>query len=46
LFHKNSEYDAYVAAMVASGAMQDASHLWWAIRPSLKYHTLELRAPD
>ena len=46
LFHNNAEYDAYVAAMVASGAMQDASHLWWAIRPSLKYQTLELRAPD
>ena len=46
LFHNNAEYDAYVAAMLASGAMQDASHLWWAIRPSLKYQTLELRAPD
>ena len=32
--------------MVRSGAMQDASHLWWTIRPSLKYPTLELRAPD
>ena len=32
--------------MVRSGAMADASHLWWAIRPSLKYPTLELRAPD
>jgi glutamate---cysteine ligase / carboxylate-amine ligase len=46
LFRNNAEYDAYVAAMVGSGAMQDASHLWWAIRPSLKYPTLELRAPD
>jgi carboxylate-amine ligase len=46
LFHNNAEYDAYVAAMLVSGAMQDASHLWWAIRPSLKYQTLELRAPD
>jgi carboxylate-amine ligase len=46
LFRTNAEYDAYVAAMVASGAMEDASHLWWAIRPSLKYPTLELRAPD
>ncbi len=46
LFRTNAEYDAYVSAMVASGAMQDASHLWWAIRPSLKYPTLELRAPD
>src|SRR5436305_13094787 len=32
--------------MMLSGAMPDASHLWWAIRPSLKYPTLELRAPD
>jgi carboxylate-amine ligase len=46
LFHTNAEYNAYVGAMLASGAMQDASHLWWAIRPSLKYKTLELRAPD
>jgi glutamate---cysteine ligase / carboxylate-amine ligase len=46
LFRNDDDYNAYVAAMVASGAMQDASHLWWAIRPSLKYPTLELRAPD
>jgi carboxylate-amine ligase len=46
LFRSNAEYDAYVDAMVLSGAMLDASHLWWAIRPSLKYPTLELRAPD
>ncbi len=46
LFHSNAEYDAFIVAMVASGAMQDASHVWWAIRPSLKYLTLELRAPD
>jgi carboxylate-amine ligase len=46
LFRSNADYDAYVDAMVRSGAMQDASHLWWSIRPSLKYPTLELRAPD
>ncbi len=46
LFRSNAEYNTYVDAMVRSGAMQDASHLWWAIRPSLKYPTLELRAPD
>jgi carboxylate-amine ligase len=46
LFRTNEDYDAFITAMVASGAMQDASHLWWAIRPSLKYPTLELRAPD
>jgi carboxylate-amine ligase len=46
LFRSNDEYETYVDAMVRSGAMADASHLWWAIRPSLKYPTLELRAPD
>jgi carboxylate-amine ligase len=46
LFRSNAEYDACVDALVRSGAMPDASHLWWAIRPSLKYPTLELRAPD
>jgi carboxylate-amine ligase len=46
LFRRAEDYDAYVDAMVRSGAMQDASHLWWAIRPSLKYPTLELRAAD
>jgi len=46
LFRGFSDYDAYVDAMMRSGAIPDASHLWWAIRPSLKYPTLELRAPD
>ena len=46
LFRSDGEYDAYVDALVRSGAMPDASHLWWAVRPSLKYPTLELRAPD
>jgi glutamate---cysteine ligase / carboxylate-amine ligase len=46
LFRGNKDYESYIDAMVRSGAMQDASHLWWSIRPSLKYPTLELRAPD
>jgi len=46
LFRSGADYDLYVDAMVRSGAMPDSSHLWWAIRPSLKYPTLELRAPD
>ena len=46
LFRTNAEYDVYVAAMVRSGAMPDSSFLWWAIRPSHTYPTLELRAPD
>ncbi|MFZ3351301.1 MAG: carboxylate-amine ligase [Xanthobacteraceae bacterium] len=46
LFRSNAQYDAYVDAMVTSGAMPDASHLWWTIRVSQKYPTLELRAAD
>ncbi len=46
LFRNNAEYEAYVDAMVTSGAMPDASHLWWAVRVSQKYPTLELRAVD
>src|SRR5579863_4279301 len=46
LFRSYAEYDAYVDAMVTSGAMPDASHLWWTVRISQKYPTLELRAPD
>ena len=46
LFGNEHDYNAYVDAMQRSGAMPDASHLWWSIRPSLKYPTLELRAPD
>jgi carboxylate-amine ligase len=46
LFGNIDDYDTFIDAMVRSGAMPDASHLWWAVRPSLKYPTLELRAPD
>ncbi|HUC48817.1 MAG TPA: carboxylate-amine ligase [Xanthobacteraceae bacterium] len=46
LFRNEDDYNAFVDAMQRSGAMQDTSHLWWSIRPSLKYPTLELRAPD
>ena len=46
LFKTTEEYDAYINALVKSGAVQDSSFVWWTIRPSLKYPTLELRAPD
>lgn len=46
LFKDNAAYDRYIAALVNAGVMQDASHVWWTLRPSLHYPTLELRAPD
>jgi carboxylate-amine ligase len=46
LFRTREEFDAYVAALVRAGIIEDSSYIWWAIRPSLNNPTLELRAPD
>jgi len=46
LFRTRQEFDAYVAALVQAGVIEDSSYVWWAIRPSLHNPTLELRAPD
>lgn len=45
-FRDQADYDAFAARLVAAGAMRDASFLWWAIRPALRYPTLELRIAD
>ena len=46
LFRTKEEFDAYVAALVRAGVIEDSSYVWWAMRPSLGHPTLELRAPD
>jgi carboxylate-amine ligase len=46
LFKTKADFDAYIDALVQAGVMPDASYIWWAVRPSLKHPTLELRAPD
>ena len=46
LFADQADYDRYVAAMVRSGAIADASFLWWTLRPSTRFPTLELRVAD
>lgn len=46
LFRTKEEFDAYIAALVKAGVMEDSSYVWWSMRPSLKHPTLELRAPD
>src|SRR5262249_21045832 len=46
LFRGREDFDAYVAALTRAGVIEDSSYVWWAIRPSLKHPTLELRAPD
>ncbi|MGF3022808.1 carboxylate-amine ligase [Methylobacterium aquaticum] len=46
LFASAAEFERYVAVMVQAGAIQDASFLWWHLRPSIRYPTLELRIAD
>ena len=46
LFEDAADYDRYVAAMTRSGAITDASFLWWTLRPSIHFPTLELRVAD
>lgn len=41
-----AEYNVLAERLVTGGAMKDASFMWWAIRPSLHYPTLELRIAD
>jgi carboxylate-amine ligase len=46
LFKTKAQFEAYSEALVRAGVMPDSSYIWWAVRPSLKHPTLELRAPD
>jgi glutamate---cysteine ligase / carboxylate-amine ligase len=41
-----TEYSAFVDKLVGASFIRDSSYLWWAIRPSRRYPTLELRIAD
>ena len=41
-----SDYRRHVAVLTRAGAMEDATKLWWDLRPSDRYPTLEMRASD
>jgi glutamate---cysteine ligase / carboxylate-amine ligase len=45
-FRTSDEYQCYVDTLAAAGVIPDASYIWWAIRPSLQYPTIELRIAD
>ena len=40
------EYQRHVDALVQVGLIEDATKLWWDIRPSHRYPTLEMRITD
>lgn len=45
-FENERGYRAFVELMTEAGSLEDESYLWWAIRPSMRYPTLELRIAD
>jgi carboxylate-amine ligase len=45
-FDSWSEYLRFVDILVEAGLIEDGTKLWWDIRPSSRYPTLEMRASD
>ena len=45
-FVDEADYQAFAARMQRAGAVRDSSQLWWAVRPAMRYPTLELRIAD
>jgi carboxylate-amine ligase len=45
-FASDRAYRSYVSALVKAGVIPDASYIWWALRPSRRWPTVELRIAD
>jgi len=45
-FEDQAGYERYVDALVASNSVRSRSDVWWNLRPSLNFPTLELRIAD
>ena len=45
-FDSHGEYTRHVAALVGAGLIEDASKIWWDIRASAKFPTIEMRVAD
>ena len=45
-FSSYGEYQRHLDILIESGIMEDATKLWWDIRPSARYPTLEMRVTD
>ena len=46
LFSSWGEYQRHVNVLVEAGIIQDATKLWWDVRPSARYQTIEMRIAD
>jgi glutamate---cysteine ligase / carboxylate-amine ligase len=46
IFEDRDHFDRLVTALTRSGTIADASFLWWTLRPSIRFPTLEMRVAD
>ncbi len=46
LFDSYGQYESFVARLVSADLIEDASKIWWDVRPSAKFPTLEMRTTD
>ncbi len=45
-FESWGEYQRHIDILIRAGVIEDATKLWWDVRPSARFPTLELRIPD
>ena len=45
-FEDEAAYEAYVALLIRTGTIRQASECWWGVRPASRFPTLELRMTD
>ncbi len=45
-FDSFGEYQRHLEVMISAGLIQDGTKIWWDIRPSARFPTLEMRVAD
>lgn len=45
-FDTYADYRSYVDTLLETGSIDEPTHIWWDVRPSEKFPTLEVRIPD
>jgi carboxylate-amine ligase len=45
-FDSDADYRGYVDLLLKTGSIAEPTHIWWDVRPSEKFPTLEVRIPD
>jgi len=45
-FGSYADYRRYMDTLLTTGSLAEPTHIWWDVRPSEKFPTLEVRIPD